>query len=192
MVIDWWEVTQTVVLVLGSILWYYLRTGGTVTVSLEFSRSQNGIVNYAIHNGGSAKIEDVRITFERAPQDEYEMWLPNKDAAENRTLAFRQLLPGERHVSMFWVPSTGRVPEPIGVDVSYEHGRMFPRGPSWLRLPRRCRTRRTVRAMLDASEFRSFVFNVGYPGKEELEDMAKSLKKLCEFADQLRRRNAPE
>ena len=42
MVIDWWEVTQTVVLVLGSILWYYLRTGGTVTVSLEFNKSQNG------------------------------------------------------------------------------------------------------------------------------------------------------
>ena len=60
MVIDWWEVTQTVALVLGSILWYYLRTGGTVTVSLEFNRSQNGIVNYVIHNGGSAKIEDIR------------------------------------------------------------------------------------------------------------------------------------
>lgn len=98
MVIDWWEVTQTVVLVLGSMLWYYLRTGGTVTVSLEFNKSQNGIVNYVIRNGGSAKIEDVRITFERAPENEYEQWLPNRDAAENRMLAFRQLLPGERHV----------------------------------------------------------------------------------------------
>ena len=181
MVIDWWEVTQTIGLVLGSILWYYLRTGGTVTVSLEFNKSQNGIVNYVIHNGGSAKIEDIRIEFERAPQDEHELWLPNKDATENRTLVFRQLLPDERHVSMFWVPYNKRVPEPIGVDVSYVHGRMFPRGPSWLHLPTFCRTRRRVTAVLDASEFRSFVFDVGYPGKEELEDIAKSLKELCDL-----------
>lgn len=98
---------------------------------------------------------------------------------------------------MFWVPSNQRVPEPIGVDVSYVHGRMFPRGPSWLRLPPRCRARRAVRAVLDASEFRNFIFNVGYPGREELEDIAKSLKKLCDFADRiqremLRRRSAPE
>ena len=172
MAIDWWEIVQTALIVAGG-LWHYLITGGVVTVRLEQSRTQNGMLNYVISNSGRTKINDVRVAFSRSPEKENELWTTGAS-----DLTFGSLSPGERHVSMFCAPAAATV-EPIRVTLTYRNAPLFARLNGYL-LPLWCRPLRRSTATLDMKEFLNFRYNVGFEGKRELQRLEDTIRKGLE------------
>ena len=159
-----------------------LRSGSSVQVRIVPSPSQSQVFNYEVRNVGDVAAEDVRVSFSRRAEAQPELW----NTEEKRDLHFPTLAPGEVWTSMFCLPSRWGDRKPVTATVRFKSGRLFRRlmdidGDErwWWRVLGSPRTgiRRRKKFVLDPTRLLALRANIGYAGKNELEEIARELEK---------------
>ena len=160
-----------------------LRSGSNVQVRLVPNPSQNQVFNYEVRNTGDVTAEDVRVTFSRPAEVASELW----NTPAKRDLHFPALAPGEAWSSMFCLPARWGDREPVTATVRFKSGRLFRRlmdvdaDERWLwRVLSGSRTgiRRRKKYVLDPTRLLALRANIGYAGKNELEEITRELEKM--------------